>query len=631
LGSWFAPLYKAQSMKNKTLQHAFPIVAAAIGNRFGIKVCVGGDQAYTNGKSIQLPAYAGDDPAYQDVAWGLLAHEAAHIRYSDFTLAFGGSVLRRRLSGAIEDVRIEHELAKDFPGTRLTLRTVIEHMIAKGGFSAVSAEDHPANILVGYVLKSLRARVLGQAALQPLVDQTEVALKAKFPKGAVIRLQGLLSEVPEGLRSEQDCLTLADRILTMIEQEVEQQNQNQQSSPASVVDNASDDDQADSEPTDQADNSTTDANAADKSGQDEDSAPSMPEIDPTSGAGIGSAGSGSTDEQDAIEQNVPEVATAGKQDGALDTLQAAVADSETETPDHSQMLEALWAAEESDIEQDVFESIKSALALAQENVCEQVMPLGNEPPINERTGFDLFTKVQSESVKIRAALQGLVQSQSMQRTQHSNRGRCIDGKRLPYLSLGDTKVFQRRSVKAAPNTAIHLLLDKSESMSYPLVDRQGNSLGTRMPIALEASLALALALEGLSGVNPGITAFPGGNDESVYRLLEHGQRVRSQVGAFSLSASGTTPMTEAIWFGAAALLRCREPRKVLLVMTDGQPNDTLSTLEILQRCRDSGIETVGIGLGLEVSHLFPVAIAINDVKELRSQLFELSKTLLLAK
>ena len=65
-------------------------------------------------------------------------------------------------------------------------------------------------------------------------------------------------------------------------------------------------------------------------------------------------------------------------------------------------------------------------------------------------------------------------------------------------------------------------------------------------------------------------------------------------------------------------------------MTDGQPNDKLSTLEILQRCRDSGIETVGIGLGIEVSHLFPVAITINDFRELRSRLFELSKTLLMA-
>jgi hypothetical protein len=32
-------------MKNRTLHNAFPIVAAAIGNRFGIKVSVGGNQA----------------------------------------------------------------------------------------------------------------------------------------------------------------------------------------------------------------------------------------------------------------------------------------------------------------------------------------------------------------------------------------------------------------------------------------------------------------------------------------------------------------------------------------------------------------------------------------------------------
>lgn len=215
-------------MKNNTLHNAFPIVAAAIGNRFGIKVKVGGDQAYTNGKLIQLPAYNGNDPDYQDYAWGLLAHESAHIRYSDFSIVYGNSVLRRRLCGAIEDVRIEHELAKDFPGTRLTLRTVIEKMIVNGGFVAAGAEDHLANVLYGYVLKSLRARVLGQTALNPLVDISEQVLKTHYPVGAVIRLKGLLSEVPDGLKSETDCLNLTDRILTMIEQECEKQEQARQ-------------------------------------------------------------------------------------------------------------------------------------------------------------------------------------------------------------------------------------------------------------------------------------------------------------------------------------------------------------------------------------------------------------------
>lgn len=629
-------------MKNKTLHNAFPIVAAAIGNRFGIKVSVGGDQAYTNGKTIQLPAYEGNDPDYQDYAWGLLAHEAAHIRYSDFSIEFGASVLRRRLSGAIEDVRIEYELAKQFPGTRLTLRTVIEKMIANGGFIASTKDDHPANVLYGYVLKSLRARVLEQVALKPLVDQTEAVLKTTFPNGVVVKLKALLSEVPDELSSEHDCLHLADRILAMIEQEVEQQQQkqNNQSSPSAAEEKQSDaNDQADSESTGQADgvdgvdgaDETTDSkDDANTTGQDkedeENSLPSSMSDSEIDSDPDDESGSGLTDEQDDVEPLAEEAnANPVNSDG-----NSGGGETETETSDHSQILESLLTAGDGDIDPDVFDTIKSTLALGQGSVAESMLPIGNEPPLDELAGLTLFNKVQSESVKIRAALQGLVQSQRLKRTQHSNRGRRIDGTRLHHLALGDSKVFLRSSVQAAPNTAIHLLVDKSESMGYQVLDRQTNQLITRMPIALEASLALALALEGLPGVNPGVTAFPGGYDDAVYRLLAHGQRLRSRAGAFSLSPSGSTPMTEAIWFGAAALLRCQEPRKVLMVMTDGQPNDTLSTLAILQSCRDSGIETVGIGLGIEVSHLFPVAIVINDLQELRTRLFELSKSLLVA-
>ena len=605
-------------MKKRTLHNAFPIVAAAIGNRFGVKVSVGGDKAETDGQTIWLPAYEGDDADYQDVAWGLLAHEAAHIRYSDFTLRFGHSVLRRRLCNAIEDVRIEHELAKDFPGTRLTIRTVIEKMIAKGDFVASNIDDHPANILYSFVLKSLRARVLGQSALLPLVEQTEVALKANFPKGAVTRLKGLLSEVPEGLQSEIDCLQLTDRILTMIEEEFEQQRQRNQAQSS-----------AHEEPSPELDDADQDADSEDS--DDSSGLDSQYDMEPDEQL------PNDTDDETSSEP-------AGNDDSASkkpDDEPATLSDSSTSTPqgeyeetaeivDPVGVLQTLLSAGDSDIEQDVFESLKSALSLAAENGSELLMPSGHEPPMDERAGAFLLRKVQSESGKIRTALQGLVQSQTLNRSQHACRGRRLDGKRLHRLPLGEAKLFHRKQAKAAPNTAIHLLLDKSESMGYQVTDSQGQPIGSRMPIALEATLALALAFKGIPGVNPGVTAFPGRQDDSVYRLLEHGQRVNARTSAFSLTATGSTPMTEAIWFGAASLLRCREPRKVLMVMTDGQPNNTLSTLELLQRCRDSGIETVGVGLGLDVSHLFPIAITINDLSELRAQLFELSKAVLLA-
>ena len=68
-----------------SLRNALPIVAAALGRKFGVEVGVGGHDACTDGKRIQIPDVP-DDPASRDLAWGYLAHEAAHVRYTDFTV-----------------------------------------------------------------------------------------------------------------------------------------------------------------------------------------------------------------------------------------------------------------------------------------------------------------------------------------------------------------------------------------------------------------------------------------------------------------------------------------------------------------------------------------------------------------
>jgi cobaltochelatase CobT len=49
-------------MKNKTLNNAFPIVAAGLGNKLGVNVFCGSD-AYTTGKIINTPAYNLDAPS----------------------------------------------------------------------------------------------------------------------------------------------------------------------------------------------------------------------------------------------------------------------------------------------------------------------------------------------------------------------------------------------------------------------------------------------------------------------------------------------------------------------------------------------------------------------------------------
>ena len=181
-------------------------------------------------------------------------------------------------------------------------------------------------------------------------------------------------------------------------------------------------------------------------------------------------------------------------------------------------------------------------------------------------------------------------------------------------------MFSRTDERIAPNTAIHLLVDLSGSMA-----------GGNDRTALEAAMALALALETIPGVSRAVTAFPGlsGQDDEVTRVVSHGGRVTTRAGAFVQYARGSTPMTGALWFAVADLIPRREERKVILTLTDGSPNDWESAIEVIGKAGTAGIEVIGIGIQQDVSQLFPVAIRIASVNDLKGELFRIAERLLL--
>jgi cobalamin biosynthesis protein CobT len=181
-------------------------------------------------------------------------------------------------------------------------------------------------------------------------------------------------------------------------------------------------------------------------------------------------------------------------------------------------------------------------------------------------------------------------------------------------------VFQRREERAAPNTAVHLLVDLSFSMA-----------GGADRVALDAAMALALALEPLRGVSCAVTAFPGlhGSPTRVTRIQSHGERVRGRAGAFVQCARGGTPLTGALWYAAADLLARPQARKVLLTLTDGQPDDRASAADLVARATASGLEMIGVGIATGVEWLFPVAIRIDAIADLKQALFGVAERLLI--
>ncbi len=547
---------------NHPLKNALPIVAAAYGEKFGVKVLIQGQDAFTDGERIVIPTANPDDPHYQQIAWGYLAHEAAHIRHTNFDMVQKASSkpIRKALLNIIEDVRIENELAKDYPGTRRSISQVIEYMVDTQQMS-VPEQLEPASNLQAWLLFRLRCHFLGQKALTPLYQVVDERVRQLFPAAAMSRLSAMLTAVPS-LGSTGEVLKLVDAIVAMLEDE---------------------------------------------------SRPPQDESDADSGNDIGQAASNDS----SSDSQTPETDSSATGDAA----ETGDSDNSAQADNLRQALEASAAQFEPDTFAQVAE-VLSEQAEGHQGVTPLSLPQAEQAVLGDEA---ILTLSASESAQIRARLRGMVQSSQDNRNHAKRHGLRVATHRLAASQAGESRLFIQRQPRIAPNAAVHLLVDISGSMGKPI----GEGNRKYFHVANEAALALAMALEGIPGVVPAVSYFPGIHQEVSIALLPK-QSVRHRAACFDQKPRGCTPMAQAMWFAANSLLAQKKKRKLMIVLTDGDPDDWAATHDIVDRCRRSGFELLGIGIQTRsVEKFFPQSIVINDVKDLKRELFEVTQQLLI--
>lgn len=548
---------------NHPLKNALPIVAAAYGEKFGVKVLIQGQDAFTDGERIVIPTANPDDPHYQQIAWGYLAHEAAHIRHTNFDMVQKASSkpIRKALLNIIEDVRIENELAKDYPGTRRSISQVIEYMVDTQQMR-VPEQPEPASNLQAWLLFRLRCHFLGQKALTPLYQAVDERVRQLFPAAAMSRLSSMLTAVPS-LASTGEVLKLVDAIVAMLEEE---------SRP----------------PQDDSD-----ADGGDDIGQD-----------------------ASNDSNSSSDSQTPETGSSATGDAAET--------SDSDNSDQADNLRQALEASAAQFEPDTFAQVAEVLseqAEGHQGVTPLSLPQAEQAMLGDEA---ILTLSASESAQIRARLRGMVQSSQDNRNHAKRHGLRVATHRLAASQAGESRLFIQRQPRIAPNAAVHLLVDISGSMGKPI----GEGNRKYFHVANEAALALAMALEGIPGVVPAVSYFPGIHQEVSIALLPK-QSVRHRAVCFDQKPRGCTPMAQAMWFAANSLLAQKQKRKLMIVLTDGDPDDWAATHDIVDRCRRSGFELLGIGIQTRsVEKFFPQSIVINDVKDLKRELFEVTQQLL---
>jgi len=229
---------------------------------------------------------------------------------------------------------------------------------------------------------------------------------------------------------------------------------------------------------------------------------------------------------------------------------------------------------------------------------------------NQGDTKELTTGILASSA-LRSRLTGLLQAQAREKHFLHTRGKRINGSRLARSTTGDLRVFVRREEKQQPNTAVHVLLDTSSSM------------GSIQEIANQATVSLALAISSIPKCDIAVSMFPG-IDGKVSPMIKRAIPVRPSLGRLAVGSSGGTPLAEAMLYAARELATSKRERKVLIVITDGKPNN-IESVHYMNDLIVDHVDTYAIGIKSNaVKEIFGNWTVINDVKELQSALFTIA-------
>lgn len=627
-------------MKNRLMQ-ALPIVASMLGRKLGVRVVIGGREACTNGNTIRLPALPPEADDLVPLVRGYLDHESGHVRFTDFGPFAEKDDVKRNILNIIEDVRIERQMGEIYPGCRVNLNELYKLMAARkedGSLFVVPDADAPPNaVLFAYLVQKCRADVLQQEIPLQTVAQTEAVFIQAFGAEPAFKLEQMLKRVG-GLRNTDDAYRLAQDIHAMLcdflppppqmgggaeeqgegnETGQEQRQGAQGSSGGSQADpNQSESQSSTSE---EAGRNTQGNQGAGATPGSKDPTP-QPAGDQDNGQGeksrsrsegqssrqgepdtnAGGTGSGQDQEKEARRQRLREALNPQAPPMSVDTMDAV----------RNILNEAAQRNDAISLSDGMCDPHDSGSAAASGDAPGN--GAGSDMAREGLTGTPVpLEQALAVTAGLRSRVQRLLQSKTLVRSFPGRTGTRIVQDKLSRVMVGDSRIFRQSVERKGYDTLIGILVDRSGSMN-----------GSKLELAMLAALASASAFEQVKGVRVCVGAFPG-HTEWVVPITRVGASVRRTAGRYVPKADGGTPMAEAMWSMARAMGAEREKRKLLLVVTDGQPDDPGKVTQAVQLMRSARWEVMGIGIGVQCGHLFRPACTLRQIGDLSGAMFDM--------
>lgn len=287
--------------------------------------------------------------------------------------------------------------------------------------------------------------------------------------------------------------------------------------------------------------------------------------------------------------------------------------------------------------------------------CDRIEPLEVPEKMNSKWVPDMEQEVASMTGQMQKDIERMMASQShVLRTPGHRKGK-LHAPSLYRVTQGDPRVFSQKEEHVSKDTAVTLLIDNSGSMS-----------GAKMRLAMIAGYALSATLDRVKITHEVLGFTTGGYYDMPQSLLE---AMQDEMSKSSIRYERVTPIImpiyksfdermsplvkkriayamnaqnglngnidgESLEYAAIRLAKRQEKRKVMLVLSDGQPAGGSKCQPHLRSVIKSmeeklKIETIGIGImDSSVSRFYPKHVVLNDAKDLPGQVMSEIKKLL---
>lgn len=606
-------------MNHNTLKSSIRILGPMIGEDLGIKVVFESGAYTTPDKKIAIP----NPPMTEDgetVAFGHLFHEGNHQLFTDFdAIRQASTPIEKGILNALEDAWVDGKGAVKYPGSKIRRQKLVKYLLDNGSAISVREDQHPAEMLKAYILLRLYTDLRGYEACRESADQGEALIRKNFPSGAVTRLHGLMYQVDASEDSFGN-LNLTRKIITMLKEEEEKAQQQSQPQPQDQSQDG-DSDSGDSSDDSQQQQSGSDGDSQPDSGDSNSSGDSQEGGEGTSTNGQGNGSSDQNANSDSDGQSAPSDSNAQNTQSNTDGANAnGSGGTQSDSGDQSAISKALSAGA-NDIGQDLGEITHQLLEGMGRDAGES-MPM--EIPLSRNDSKQqmpqLLAQARVQTMALRRNLVSMLQAQAQVRNTVSETGRRLSSRHIHRIAAdngsGTVKVFRTRVDSPAVNTAVFILADMSTSMK-----------GGRAEVARSSCMAVSAALEQVQGVKVAVASF---NDDATL-ICDFNEKPSQVTGRFGeMFTAGCTAMDGALLHAARALLAQREPRKICLILSDGEPNSNASVETLVPLMEQSGIECMAIGImHPAVAGLFKQHTIINRVEELPGAMFNMLKGVML--